>query len=114
MLYSHHYLSIVSSIDTLMSGFLHSKKDIGYGYRWTFQNGQRVDLIDYKKWKVFLRVGRGAWLVRSYPMLAWYFDEVATVIAKLEIKDVAILDEKHIVWVFALLDQAPKWIKVFD
>jgi hypothetical protein len=49
MPYSPHFLSIVSEIDTLMSGFLHQKKDIGYGYRWTFQNGQRVDLIDYKK-----------------------------------------------------------------
>lgn len=49
MSYSPYFLSIVSEIDTLISGFLHDKKDIGYGYRWTFQNKQRVDLIDYKK-----------------------------------------------------------------
>lgn len=115
MSYTKDFLTIVSELDWLIQWFSHSKKDIGYGYRWTFANGQRVDLIDYKKqWTTILRVGRGAWLVRKYPILASWFDEVMTVLAKLRIADVKTLEDKHIIWVLALLDEAPEGIGSFD
>ena len=49
MSYSPTFEDIAHEMNTLMSVFPHSKKDIGYGYRWTFPNGQRIDMIDYKK-----------------------------------------------------------------
>lgn len=98
-----------------MTTFVHSKKDIGYGYRRTFHNGQRVDMIDYKnKGNIVLRIGRGAWLCRTYPMLHSLFDEVAKVIAKLSLPSREILEEKHIIGVLKLLDQAPKGIGYLD
>ena len=115
MSYTEDFLTIVSELDWLMQWFSHSKKDIGYGYRWTFANGQRVDLIDYKKqWTTILRVGRGAWLVRKYPILYSLFDEVMTVLAKLRVPTTQTLHEKHIVWILELLDQAPVGIGAFD
>ncbi len=96
--YNEDFLNIVVVFDGFIKSFTHTKKDIGYGYRRTFVNGQRVDLIDYKKQSMtILRVGRGAWLVRKYPILASWFDEVMTVIAKLRIPSVETLKEKHIV-----------------
>lgn len=66
------------------------------------------DLIDYKrKDTIIFRVGRGAWLVRKYPILYTMFDQVLTVIAKFEVHSVATLHEKHVVGLFSLLDQAP-------
>jgi hypothetical protein len=115
MTHTPHFESITSKIDMLMSGFSHSKKNIGYGYRRTFENKMRFDIIDYsKKWTNILRVGRGARLVRQYPVLCDWFDEVNKVIAKIEIKDVAVLHEKHIIGVLELLHDAPVGIKVFD
>lgn len=77
MSYSPHFLTIVSEVDRLMTTFSHTKKDIGYGYRWTFDNGQWVDMIDYKKdGSTILRIGRGAQLVRRYPILYDRFDEL--------------------------------------
>jgi len=115
MAYSSYFVSIVSEIDILMSWFSHTKKDIWYWYRRTFTNGQWVDCIDYKnKWEVILRVGRGAWLVRTYPLLHWLFDEVMIVLAKLRITDISTLYEKHIIWLFELLDKAPSGIGAFD
>ena len=118
MSYTPHFESIASEIDMLMSVFSHSKKDIGYGYRRTFKNKMRFDIIDYTnntcKRTNILRVGRGARLVRQYPVLYDWFDEVNKVIAKIEIKDVAVLHEKHIIGVLELLHDAPVGIKVFD
>ena len=115
MSYTEDFLTIVSEFDWLMQWFLHSKKDIGYGYRRTFTNGQRIDLIDYKKQgTTILRVGRGAWLVRKHPILYSLFDEVMKVLAKVRIPTTQTLHEKHIVWVLELLDQAPEWIGAFD
>lgn len=113
--YSKKLMIIAAEIDILMQQFNHTKKDIGYWYRRTFTNWQWVDLIDYKKQDIYiLRVGRGAWFVRQYPMLYGLFDEVLTVISKLRIDGVETLYEKHIVWVFELLDKAPKWIRYDD
>lgn len=96
--YAPKFMSIVSAIDTLMQQFVHTKKDIGYGYRRTFANGHRVDLINYKKKNIsILRVGRGAWFVRTYPILHGFFDEVLGVIAKLYIHDIALLHKKHVI-----------------
>ena len=118
MSYTQHFESIVSEIDILMSWFAHSKKDIGYGYRRTFPNHMRFDTIDYVnhkcKWITILRVGRGAWLVKTYPMVYGLFDEVTKVIAKMEIKDISVLHEKHIIWLFEILDKAPAGIGAFD
>lgn len=108
-------MSIVTEIDHVIAPFSHDKKDINYWYRRTFTNGQRVDLIDYKKkWTPILRVGRGAWLVRTYPMLYGLFDEVMIVLAKLSVPDVGVLYEKDIAWLFGLLDKAPAGIGAFD
>lgn len=105
----------VLEIDRLMSWFSYTKKDLGYGVRWTFDNGMRFDLIDYKKkWENILRVWRGAWLVRQNPLLHDWFDEVMIVLAKLEIKDINDLQQKHFIGVFQLLHDAPSNIGAFD
>ena len=98
MAYSDHFETIVQEIDQLIKKFSQTKKDIGYGYRWTFTNGHWVDLIDYKKTgSVIFRVGRGAWLVNAYPMLGAMFDEVLGVITKFEVTSIGTLHNKHII-----------------
>ena len=115
MSYTPSFLTIVDELDHLMTQFSHIKKDISYGYRQTFDNGQRFDLIDYgKKEKNILRVWRGARLARTYPVLHGRFDDVMKVLAKTEIQSLETLKEKHIIGVLKLLDQAPKGIGAFD
>lgn len=115
MHYTSWFLSISEYIDTLMKWFSHHKKDIGYGYRRTFDNDMRFDLIDYgKKWKNILRVWRGARLVRTYPVLHGRFDDVMKVLAKSEIPNIDTLTQKHFVWVVQLLHDAPSGIGAFD
>lgn len=98
-----------------MQEFSHKKKDIGYGYRWTFDNWHRIDLIDYKrKNTAILRVGRGARLVRQYPLLHDWFDEVLGVLAKLHIATLEVLHDKHIIGVLKLISEAPSGIGAFD
>lgn len=98
-----------------MQDFSHTKKNIGYGYRWTFDNEMRFDLIDYgKKGENILRVWRGARLARTYPVLHGRFDDVMKVLAKTEIQSLETLKEKHIIGILKLLDQAPKGIGAFD
>ncbi len=98
-----------------MQEFTHTKQDIGYGYRWTFANWHRFDLIDYsKKATNILRVWRGARLVRQYPLLHDRFDAVMKVLAKLEIKNIETLKQKHIIGVLKLLHDAPSGIGAFD
>ena len=98
-----------------MQEFSHTKKDIGYWYRRTFDNGMRFDLIDYgKKWKNIFRVWRGARLVRAYPILHDRFDDVMKVLAKTEIQTLETLEQKHMVGVLKLLHDAPSGIGVFD
>lgn len=110
-MYSKHHQEIVKEINILMESFTHTKKDIGYGRRWTFENKMWFDVIDYKRTgEIFLRVGRGARLVKTYPMLHTYFDEIKKVVAKIIIPDAAFLHERHIVKMFALLDQAPEHV----
>ena len=109
MPYNQYFMTITHEIDTLMESFAHTKKDIGYGWRWTFENKLWFDIIDYKKTdKVFLRIGRGAWLVKTYPILYDLFDAVSKVVAKIEIRSVETLQEKHLVWIFEILDKTPK------
>ena len=92
-----------------MKAFSHTSKDIGYGWRWTFDNGLRFDIIDYRKQdKVILRVGRWAWLVKQYPILYGMFDQVTKVIAKIEIHSMETLQEKGILGLLDLLDNTPK------
>ena len=108
-------MTIVNELDRLMQGFSHTRKDLGYGYRWIFDNGMWFDLIDYKKkWKNIFRVWRGAWLVKQSPLLYDRFDEVSKVIAKVELKDLAIVDQKHMIGICTLLHQAPSGIGVYD
>lgn len=115
MHYTDFFLTIASEIDILMSWFVHTKKDIWYWWRRTFINGQWFDCVDYKKkWEVILRVGRGAWLVRTYPILHWLFDEVMIVLAKLHITDISLLYDKHMIGLFELLEKAPTGIGAFD
>lgn len=107
------YTSLVNEVDRLMKPFSYTRKDLWYGWRRTFDNGMWFDLIDYRKKEIFiLRVGRGVWLVRQHPILQGYFDNVSKVIAKMEISDVAIFEQKNIVWLFTLLDEAPRWVGV--
>jgi hypothetical protein len=49
-------------------------------------------------------------LVRQYPQLAGLFDEIAKVIAKMELPNTQIIHSKHLVGLFQILDQAPKGI----
>lgn len=116
MWYTSSFLTIVNELDILMKEFSHTKKDIGYWYRWTFNNNwQRFDIIDYKnKWKNILRVWRGARLVRQYPILYNRFDDVMKVLAKTEIHNNEVLHQKHTIWVLKLLNDAPSWIGAFD
>ena len=115
MSYSQNFLIIVNELDHLMTEFPHTRKDLGYGYRWTFDNGMRFDFIDFgKKGKNILRVWRGARLVRTYSVLHGRFDEVMTVLAKTEIQTLETLEQKHMIGVLKLLDQAPKGIGAFD
>ncbi len=115
MSYSPLFLTITKEIDRLMQDFSHTKKDIGYGYRWTFDNEMRFDLIDYgKKWKNIFRVWRGARLVRTYPILHDRFDDVMKVLAKTEIQTLETLEQKHMVGVLKLLHDAPSGIGAFD
>ena len=107
------YASLVDEIDCLMTDFAHTKKDIWYGRRWTFNNGMWFDLIDYRKEDIYiLRVGRGAWLVQQHPILHGYFDVVSKVIAKLEISSVEQLESRGVRWLFQLLADAPGKIGV--
>ncbi len=39
---------IIDEIDQIMTQFSHTKKDLGYGYRRTFDNKMWFDIIDYK------------------------------------------------------------------
>lgn len=87
-------------IESYMTTFDYTIKDTGYGWRWIFQNGMWFDLIDYKSEHIFLRVGRGAWLVEQYPLLYGMFDTVKKVIATFEIYGPETLEEK---WFSALL-----------
>lgn len=115
MNYSKNFLIITNEIDKLMKEFSHNKKDIGYWYRWTFNNEMWFDLIDYgKKWKNIFRVWRGAWLVRTYPLLHGRFDNVMKVLAKTEIQTLETLKQKHIIGVLKLLHDAPSGIGAFD
>lgn len=109
------YEQLLDDIDLLMQQFSHTKKDIGYGWRWTFTNSLWFDLIDYQKQGiVILRVGRGAWLVREHPILLEWFDDVSKVIAKLTIHDRETIQDKHLLGVLELLDKAPRGIGAFD
>ena len=115
MAYSLIAEEIIDKINIMMKDFSHTKKDLGYGWRWTFENGMRFDIIDYKKkWQNILRVGRGARLVKQNPILDWYFDVVSKVIAKILIVDANALESRWIRWLLELLHQAPKWIGVLD
>jgi len=49
MAYSLIAEEIIDKINIMMKDFSHTKKDLGYGWRWTFENGMRFDIIDYKK-----------------------------------------------------------------
>ena len=115
MSYSPAFLIIVNELDRLMQEFSHTRKDLGYGYRRTFDNEMRFDFIDYgKKWKNILRVWRGARLVRTYPVLHGRFDEVMIVLAKTEIQTLETLEQKHITGILKLLNDAPSGIGAFD
>lgn len=115
MTYTDHFESIVSAMDEMMRHFSTTKKDIGYGYRRTFQNKHRVDMIDYwKTWAVIFRVGRGAWLVRKYPVLYSWFDEVLTVIAKLHIPNAEFLCQKDVATVLELISGLTGWLSVHE
>lgn len=111
--YSPHFESIVHEIDQIISSFPHEKKDIGYGYRWTFPNKHRFDCIDYNndkcRWTTILRVGRGFLLVKKFPMLAGLFDEILWVIAKMEIPSVQTLHDKHLIWLFEIINNLKPW-----
>jgi hypothetical protein len=81
MNYSSYFETIIHEIDQIISHFEVTKKDIGYGYRWTFANNKRrFDCIDYTNHKyhgvTIVRFGRGALLVQKFPMLVGLFDEV--------------------------------------
>ena len=113
MTYTDYFESIVREMDELMSHFSHTKKDIGYGYRRTFQNKHRVDMIDYgKTWEVIFRVGRGAWLVKKHPVLYSLFDEVLTVIAKIHITDEDFLQQKDIAMLLEVISDLTGWAKM--
>jgi len=92
-----------------MKEFSHTKKDIGYGQRWTFDNTLWFDMIDHEKLEtIFLRVWRGAWLIRQHPILYDLFDCVSKVVAKIQVHSVDTLYEKHVVGIFKLLNEAEK------
>ncbi len=111
--YSPYFLSVVHEIDLLMSSFSHKKKDIGYGYRWTFKNTHRFDCIDYSghTWQktIILRFGRGYLLTRKYPILTVLFDEILKVVAKMYISDIQTLHSKNIVWLFEIINDLKPW-----
>lgn len=112
MVYTVDFLSLCADMDAIIAPFLHTKKDTGYGYRRTFANGQRIDMIDYaQREQAILRLGRGARLVKRYPLLYGLFDEVATVIAKIVIYDRATFAEKDIPGICKLLDSAPPGVR---
>lgn len=111
--YSFRFLTISQEIDELMLWFSHTREDTGYSYKRRFDNQMRFDLYE-TKWRIILRVWRGAWLARQYPLVYDWFDEVMKVLAKLEIDDAHMLQDKHIIWIFELLDQAPRGIWAFD
>jgi len=99
--YSPHFETIVHEIDQIISSFPHEKKDIGYGYRWTFTNNKhRFDCIDYHNHKcrsaTIIRFGRGALLVKKFPILVGLFDEILEVITKFEVPTVQTLYDKNL------------------
>jgi len=93
-----------------MCDFVYTQKDIGYGYRWTFPNKHRVDMIDYQKTgTTIMRVWRGSWLAQRYPLLHGWFDEVLGVIAKIELSHSSVLELKNVKGVLQLLYDAPAY-----
>lgn len=82
-----------------------------YGIKRSFPNGQRCDLIFYKKSINILRFNRGAWMVRQNPMTVYAFDEVNKVIAKTKLRDVSDIERKAIPAIIAIMAQAPKWVR---
>ncbi len=113
--YGKEFEYIVAAMDDLMQPFSHTKKDIGYGYRRTFTNKLRVDLINYrKKWIYIFRVWRGAWLVKKYPILHGMFDVVSKVIAKIEISNIEVLEKRGIGALLGLMSEEEWNIGVRD
>ena len=90
-----------TQIQEYMKPYEYTVKDTWYGLRWTLENGMWFDLIDYtSKEQVLLRVGRGAWLVKKFPILYGMFDCVKKVIATFEIHWLDTFEQK---WFSALL-----------
>lgn len=89
-------------IECYMEPYVHHLQDTGYGWRRHFENKMRFDLIDYRNDQIFIRVGRGAWLVETYPILHSMFDQVQKVVAKFEIHGLETLEQKWF-WVLVKL-----------
>ena len=113
--YTDQFDIVSSYIDDLMSSYHHHKKDLWYGYRWTFANRQRFDLIDHIQTNTLIvRLGRGAWLVRQYPILIGLFDEIGIVIAKFHFQDIQTLTHKNLPWLLQILSQMPLGTKALE
>jgi hypothetical protein len=98
-----------------MQKFPHTVEINDYGYKRIFPNGMRCDLLCHQaKQPATLRISRGAWFVKQYPILLWVFDDVMIVIAKIYLSDVQTIDQKNLLWLFALMSNAPRWIGAFN
>lgn len=82
-----------------------------YGIKRSFPNGQRCDLIFYKKSINILRFNRGAWMVRKEPLLWLAFDEVNKVIGKIKLHDIHTIQHKAIPALIMRMAQAPKGVR---
>lgn len=56
-----------------------------------------------------MRFGRGALLVKKYPVLAGLFDEILEVIAKFEVPTVQTLYDKNLPWLCEMMNNLKPW-----
>lgn len=99
---------IIQLVRDIANQFEIREQILHYGIRRHFNNKMRVDIIDRKpKELVFLRVSRGAWMVKQNPLLKNLFDDNMKVIGKIALYDKSVIERKSFKTLFQLISDAP-------
>lgn len=102
---------IIQLVRDIANQFEIREQILHYGIRRHFNNKMRVDIIDRKpKELVFLRVSRGAWMVKQNPLLKNLFDDNMKVIGKIALYDKSVIERKSFKTLFQLISDAPYWV----
>jgi hypothetical protein len=99
---------IIMLVRSIAQQFKIREQILHYGIRRHFDNKMRVDIIDRKpKELIFLRVSRGARMVKQNPLLKNLFDDNMKVIGKIALYDKSVIESKSFVSLFQLVQDAP-------